>query len=61
MSVRQLCVELVNSANPKAVRRVTLNATLGTPELLGYAFNAVFLLIERRVLAWHRGARAASE
>ena len=29
--------------------------------LLGYAFNAVFLLIERRVLAWHRGARAASE
>jgi len=29
--------------------------------ILGYAFNAVFLLIERRVLAWHRGARAASE
>ena len=29
--------------------------------LLGYAFNAVFLLIERRVLAWHRGARAAGE
>jgi ABC-type nitrate/sulfonate/bicarbonate transport system permease component len=29
--------------------------------LLGYAFNAVFLLVERRVLAWHRGARAVSE
>jgi ABC-type nitrate/sulfonate/bicarbonate transport system permease component len=29
--------------------------------LLGYAFNAVFLLIERRVLAWYRGARAAAE
>jgi ABC-type nitrate/sulfonate/bicarbonate transport system permease component len=29
--------------------------------LLGYAFNAVFLLLERRALAWHRGARAASE
>jgi ABC-type nitrate/sulfonate/bicarbonate transport system permease component len=29
--------------------------------ILGYAFNAVFLLVERRVLAWHRGARAASE
>ena len=27
--------------------------------ILGYAFNAVFLLIERRVLAWHRGARAS--
>jgi len=29
--------------------------------ILGYAFNAVFLLVERRVLACHRGARAASE
>jgi ABC-type nitrate/sulfonate/bicarbonate transport system permease component len=29
--------------------------------ILGYLFNAVFLLVERRVLAWHRGARAASE
>jgi ABC-type nitrate/sulfonate/bicarbonate transport system permease component len=29
--------------------------------LLGYLFNAVFLLVERRVLAWHRGARAGSE
>jgi ABC-type nitrate/sulfonate/bicarbonate transport system permease component len=29
--------------------------------LLGYLFNAVFLLVERRALAWHRGARAGSE
>ena len=29
--------------------------------ILGYAFNAVFLLFERRILAWHRGARAGSE
>jgi ABC-type nitrate/sulfonate/bicarbonate transport system permease component len=29
--------------------------------ILGYLFNAVFLLVERRVLAWHRGARAGSE
>ncbi|MEA2269211.1 MAG: hypothetical protein QOD55_1373 [Solirubrobacteraceae bacterium] len=29
--------------------------------ILGYLFNAVFLLVERRVLAWHRGARAAAE
>jgi ABC-type nitrate/sulfonate/bicarbonate transport system permease component len=29
--------------------------------ILGYLFNAVFLLVERRMLAWHRGARAASE
>ena len=29
--------------------------------ILGYLFNAAFLLVERRLLAWHRGARAASE
>ena len=28
--------------------------------LLGYLLNLVFTLIERRVLAWHRGARAAA-
>jgi ABC-type nitrate/sulfonate/bicarbonate transport system permease component len=27
--------------------------------LLGYLLNALFLLVERRVLAWHRGWRAA--
>jgi len=29
--------------------------------LLGYLLNAAFLLVERRVLAWHRGARASAE
>ena len=28
--------------------------------LLGYLLNLVFLLVERRVLAWHRGWRAAT-
>ncbi|MEV7692727.1 ABC transporter permease [Microbacterium sp. NPDC089189] len=28
--------------------------------LLGYLLNLMFTLIERRVLAWHRGARAAA-
>jgi ABC-type nitrate/sulfonate/bicarbonate transport system permease component len=27
--------------------------------LLGYLLNLIFLLVERRVLAWHRGARAS--
>jgi ABC-type nitrate/sulfonate/bicarbonate transport system permease component len=28
--------------------------------ILGYALNAVFVLVERRVLRWHRGARASA-
>ena len=28
--------------------------------LLGYVLNLVFLLAERRLLAWHRGWRAAT-
>ena len=28
--------------------------------ILGYVLNAVFVLIERRVLRWHRGARASA-
>ena len=28
--------------------------------LLGYALNLIFMLAERRVLAWHRGARASA-
>jgi ABC-type nitrate/sulfonate/bicarbonate transport system permease component len=28
--------------------------------LLGYTLNLIFLLAERRVLAWHRGARASA-
>ena len=28
--------------------------------LLGYALNLIFMLVEHRVLAWHRGARASA-
>jgi ABC-type nitrate/sulfonate/bicarbonate transport system permease component len=28
--------------------------------IIGYALNVVFLLIERRVLRWHRGSRASA-
>jgi ABC-type nitrate/sulfonate/bicarbonate transport system permease component len=28
--------------------------------ILGYVLNAVFLLVERRVLRWHRGSRASA-
>ena len=28
--------------------------------VLGYVLNLVFLLVERRVLAWHRGWRATA-
>jgi len=28
--------------------------------ILGYVLNALFLLVERRVLRWHRGARAGA-
>jgi ABC-type nitrate/sulfonate/bicarbonate transport system permease component len=28
--------------------------------ILGYAFNGAFVLIERRVLRWHRGAHESA-
>jgi sulfonate transport system permease protein len=28
--------------------------------LLGYVLNLIFVLFERRALAWHRGARASA-
>jgi ABC-type nitrate/sulfonate/bicarbonate transport system permease component len=28
--------------------------------ILGYVLNGLFLLVERRVLRWHRGARASA-
>jgi ABC-type nitrate/sulfonate/bicarbonate transport system permease component len=28
--------------------------------ILGYVFNLAFMIVERRVLSWHRGARASS-
>jgi len=35
-------------------------ATIVLIGLLGYVLNALFLLVERRALAWHRGWRAAT-
>jgi ABC-type nitrate/sulfonate/bicarbonate transport system permease component len=35
-------------------------ATIVLIGVLGYLLNALFLLVERRVLAWHRGWRAAT-
>jgi ABC-type nitrate/sulfonate/bicarbonate transport system permease component len=35
-------------------------ATILLIGLLGYILNLLFLLAERRVLAWHRGWRAAT-
>jgi ABC-type nitrate/sulfonate/bicarbonate transport system permease component len=35
-------------------------ATIVLIGLLGYLLNALFLLVERRALAWHRGWRAAT-
>jgi ABC-type nitrate/sulfonate/bicarbonate transport system permease component len=35
-------------------------ATIVLIGLLGYGLNVLFLLVERRVLAWHRGWRAAT-
>jgi ABC-type nitrate/sulfonate/bicarbonate transport system permease component len=28
--------------------------------ILGYVLNLVFVIVERRVLAWHRGAKASA-
>ena len=35
-------------------------ATILLIGLLGYLLNVLFLLVERRALAWHRGWRAAT-
>jgi sulfonate transport system permease protein len=35
-------------------------ATIVLIGLLGYLLNVLFVLFERRVLAWHRGWRAAT-
>ena len=39
---------------------VPMWATILLIGLLGYLLNVLFLLVERRVLAWHRGWRASS-
>lgn len=61
--------ELVASSNGIGYFVLQSQRTFAIPEMwsgiillgiLGYVFNAGFLLVERRVLRWHRGARATS-
>jgi ABC-type nitrate/sulfonate/bicarbonate transport system permease component len=61
--------EMVASTNGIGYFVLQSQRTFAIPEMwsgifllgiLGYAFNAVFMLIERRALRWHRGARASA-
>jgi ABC-type nitrate/sulfonate/bicarbonate transport system permease component len=38
----------------------TMWAAIVLLAILGYLFNALLLLLERRVLSWHRSARKAT-
>lgn len=49
---------LLDSKN--TFQMVPMWATILLIGLLGYLLNVLFLLVERRVLAWHRGWRAAT-
>ena len=61
--------EMVASTNGIGYFVLQSQRTFAIPEMwsgilllgiLGYAFNGAFVLIERRVLRWHRGARASA-
>jgi ABC-type nitrate/sulfonate/bicarbonate transport system permease component len=61
--------EMVASTNGIGYFVLQSQRTFAIPEMwsgifllgiLGYAFNAGFVLIERRLLRWHRGARASA-
>jgi ABC-type nitrate/sulfonate/bicarbonate transport system permease component len=61
--------EMVASTNGIGYFVLQSQRTFAIPEMwsgiillgiLGYAFNGVFVLIERRLLRWHRGARASA-
>jgi ABC-type nitrate/sulfonate/bicarbonate transport system permease component len=61
--------EMVASTNGIGYFVLQSQRTFAIPEMwsgifllgiLGYVFNAGFILIERRVLRWHRGARASA-
>jgi ABC-type nitrate/sulfonate/bicarbonate transport system permease component len=61
--------EMVASTNGIGYFVLQSQRTFALPEMwsgilllgiLGYAFNGAFVLIERRVLRWHRGARASA-
>jgi ABC-type nitrate/sulfonate/bicarbonate transport system permease component len=60
--------EMVGGSNGLGYAILSAQRTFAIPEMyagivllaiLGYTLNAIFLLIERRVLAWHRGATGA--
>ena len=61
--------EMVASTNGIGYFVLQSQRTFAIPEMwsgilllgiLGYALNGVFVLIERRILRWHRGARASA-
>jgi ABC-type nitrate/sulfonate/bicarbonate transport system permease component len=61
--------EMVASTNGIGYFVLQSQRTFAIPEMwsgilllgiLGYALNAIFVLVERRVLRWHRGARASA-
>ena len=61
--------EMVASTNGIGYFVLQSQRTFAIPEMwsgiillgiLGYAFNGVFVLLERRLLRWHRGARASA-
>jgi ABC-type nitrate/sulfonate/bicarbonate transport system permease component len=61
--------EMVASTNGIGYFVLQSQRTFAIPEMwsgifllgiLGYVFNAGFMLVERRVLRWHRGARASA-
>jgi ABC-type nitrate/sulfonate/bicarbonate transport system permease component len=61
--------EMVASTNGIGYFVLQSQRTFAIPEMwsgilllgiLGYAFNGAFVLIEKRVLRWHRGARASA-
>ena len=61
--------EMVASTNGIGYFILQAQRTFAIPEMwsgilllgiLGYALNAAFVMIERRVLRWHRGARASA-
>jgi ABC-type nitrate/sulfonate/bicarbonate transport system permease component len=61
--------EMVASTNGIGYFVLQSQRTFAIPEMwagivllgiLGYVLNLIFLLVERRVLRWHRGARASA-
>ena len=67
--IRVVISEMVASTNGIGYFVLQSQRSFAIPEMwsgilllgiLGYVLNAIFLLVERRVLRWHRGARASA-